>query len=61
VSQHAGLIQAVRSKVQHYNNNYIQSSMIQEKIDDYIQLPSLGNKSGALGAIAMAIKLTELA
>jgi fructokinase len=61
VSQHAGLIQAVRSKVQHYNNNYIESSMIQDKIDDYIQLPSLGNKSGALGAIAMAIKLSELA
>jgi len=33
--------------------------MIQEKIDDYIYLPALGNRSGALGAIAMAIKLAD--
>ena len=60
VSQHAGLIQAARSKVQQYNNGYIQSSMIQEKIDDYIILPALGNRSGALGAIAMAIKYADI-
>jgi len=59
VLQHAGLIKAARSKVQQYNKGYIQSSMIQEKIDDYIRLPALGNRSGALGAIAMAIKLAE--
>jgi len=60
VSQHAGLIQAARSKVQQFNKGYIQSSMIQEKIDNYIHLPALGNRSGALGAIAMAINLAEL-
>jgi len=57
VSQHAGLIQAIRSKVQKINNGYIHSTMIQKKIDEYIRLPALGNRSGALGAIAMAIKL----
>lgn len=55
VSQHPGLIQSVRSKVQKFNNGYIQSSRIANEIEDYIQLPSLGNRSGALGAIALAI------
>jgi fructokinase len=59
VSQHAGLIQAARSKVQQINKGYIHSSMIQEKIDDYIRPPALGNRSGALGAIAMAIQLAD--
>lgn len=59
VSQHAGLIQAVRAKVQQFNKGYIHSSMIQERIDGYIHLPALGNRSGGLGAIAMAIKLSD--
>jgi len=60
VLQHTGLIQAARSKVQQFNNGYIQSSMIQEKINDYICLPALGNRSGALGAIAMAINCKDI-
>ena len=59
VSQHAGLIQTARFKVQQFNKGYIHSSMIQEKINDYILLPALGNRAGALGAIAMAIKLAN--
>ncbi len=57
VFQHPGLIQSVRSKVQSINNGYIQSNRISDQIDDYIKLPGLGNRSGALGAIALAIKL----
>jgi fructokinase len=53
------LIQSVRSKVQRINNGYIQSIRISDQIDDYIQPPALGNRSGALGAIALAIKLIE--
>jgi len=30
-----------------------------EKIGDYIVQPTLGNRSGALGAIAMAISLVS--
>jgi hypothetical protein len=31
--------------------------MLAERIDEYILPPALGNRSGALGAIAMAIEL----
>jgi len=59
VFQHPGLIKSVRLKVQSINNGYIQSSRISDQIDDYIQLPALGNRSGALGAIALAITLVK--
>ena len=59
VFQHPGLIQSVRLKVQSINNGYIQSDRISDQIEDYIQPPFLGNRSGALGAIALAIKLVK--
>ncbi len=55
VSQHSGLIQNVRTNIQKFNNGYVHSNMLLEKIDEYIHLPVLGNRSGALGAMAMAI------
>jgi fructokinase len=60
VSQHPGLHQAVRCKVKQFMNGYVQSSMILDRIDEYILPPALGNRSGGLGAIAMARALTEL-
>jgi fructokinase len=59
VSQHAGLHEAVRHKVQQDLNGYIQSPMLLKTIDEYIVPPSLGNRSGVLGAIAMAIDLVK--
>jgi fructokinase len=59
VSQHAGLHAAVRGKVQQGLNGYIRSPVVLEKIDEYIVPPSLGNRSGVLGAIAMARSLVE--
>ncbi len=59
VPQHAGLHAAVRTKVRQILNGYIQSPLILEQIDHYILPPSLGNRSGVLGAIAMAIAVTE--
>ncbi|MGA9396748.1 MAG: ROK family protein [Anaerolineaceae bacterium] len=59
VSQHPGLIQSVRTKIQGFNNGYVHSSMLLDKIDKYIHLPVLGNRSGVLGAMAMAIKNIE--
>ena len=56
VSQHSGLIQTVRTKIQKFNNGYVHSNMLLEKIDEYIHLPVLGNRSGELGAMAMAIE-----
>jgi fructokinase len=56
VSQHPGLHQAVRSKVQKNINGYVQSAMVLSRINEYILPPTLGTRSGVLGAIAMAIK-----
>lgn len=55
VPQHPGLHQAVRRKVQQFLNGYLHSPMVVDKIDEYILPPTLGNRSGVLGAIAMAI------
>ena len=55
VAQHPGLHVAVRQKVQRLLNGYIQSSVVLENIDEYILPPALGNRSGGLGAIALAI------
>jgi fructokinase len=55
VSKHPGLLRDVRCKVRQSINSYIQSPMIADRIDEYIVPPALGNRSGGLGAIAMAI------
>lgn len=57
VAQHQGVVEAAGKKVKSIINGYIQSSMVLENIEKYIQLPSLGSQSGALGAMAMALKL----
>ena len=44
----------LRQKVQALLNGYVQSPAILEQIEDYIVPPGLGNKSGILGAIALA-------
>ena len=59
VPHHRGLHEVVRSKVQQHLNGYIQSPMVLEKINEYILPPTLGNRSGVLGAIAMAIDLVK--
>ncbi len=59
VPQHKGLIQMAREKVREIINGYVQSVEVEQKIEEYIQSPFLGNRSGALGAMAMAIKLSE--
>jgi len=59
VSLHPGLHKSVRQKVQQILNGYIQSPVVLEKIDEYIVPPTLGNRSGVLGAIAMAIDLVD--
>lgn len=59
VAQHPGLLDAVRCKVKQFMNGYVQSPMLLEKIDEYILPPALGNRSGGLGAIAMASVLVS--
>lgn len=57
VSQHAGLLEDVRCKVREFMNGYIQTPALMDRIDEYILPPALGNRSGGLGAIAMASRL----
>lgn len=57
VCEHSGLHAAVRQKVRQHLNGYIQAAVILEKMDTYIVPPTLGNRSGGLGAVALAIDL----
>jgi fructokinase len=54
VMKKPGLLEMVRSRVVQLLNNYIGSPEINERIDDYIVAPGLGDMSGVLGAIALA-------
>jgi fructokinase len=54
VMQQAGLYALVQHEVQQIINGYIQSECITQFIDQYIVPPALGNRSGVLGAIALA-------
>lgn len=60
VSEHLGLHEMVRRKVLEYNSGYIQAPLLLEHVDEYIVPPALGNRSGGLGAIAMAIELAKM-
>jgi fructokinase len=57
VFQQPGLCAAVRTKVQQCMNGYYRSRMILETIDQYIVPPSLSQRSGVLGAIALAMSI----
>jgi fructokinase len=59
VPQHVGLIEKIRANVYQQINGYIRSSKVLEHIDQYIVPPTLGNRAGVLGAIALAIPQKE--
>ena len=48
------LLPKVQQRTKELINGYIQSPVILENIDSYIVAPGLGNRSGMLGAIALA-------
>jgi fructokinase len=54
VMKHQSLFGQVRRNVQVYLNGYIDRDELREGIEAYIVPPSLGDRSGCLGAIAMA-------
>ena len=54
VGGRAGLFPMVCRNVREYLNGYVQSSTILERIEEYIVPPGLGNRSGMLGALALA-------
>ncbi|GAP06584.1 fructokinase [Anaerolinea thermolimosa] len=59
VMQQLQLFPRIRQRVLALLNQYIQSPAILENIDSYIVPPSLGNRSGGLGAIAIAQQIIE--
>ena len=59
VSQHRGITAKSTMKTQQILNGYVQSDMIMNHIDRYIVSPGLGNRSGVLGAIAMAMEFSK--
>jgi fructokinase len=59
VSLHPGLHKSVRQKVGQTLNGYIQSPLVLKNMDKYIVPPTLGNRSGVLGAIAMAMDMID--
>jgi fructokinase len=59
VMQREFLFPKVRWRVRELLNGYVASKSLLEHIEDYIVPPGLGNQSGSLGAIALAIQLDE--
>ena len=54
VMEQPHLLPMVRRQVQELLNGYLQAEAIQKRIEEYIVSPALGNRSGVLGAIALA-------
>lgn len=60
VMQQAGLIDRVRREAQSLINGYLQTDRITRDIDQLIVLPGLENRSGVLGAIALAATVARM-
>jgi fructokinase len=59
VMQREFLFPKIRRRVRALLNGYVSSKSILETIDNYILPPGLGNQSGSLGAIALAMQVDE--
>lgn len=59
VMEQGHLFPLIRSKVQKLLNGYLQVPMILDDINEYIVPPGLGNRSGVLGAIALADQVAK--
>lgn len=59
VMQREFLMPKIRNRVRELLNGYVPSKSILEAIDQYIVPPGLGNQSGSLGAIALAVRYEE--
>ncbi|MDA1191783.1 MAG: ROK family protein [Candidatus Poribacteria bacterium] len=54
VMDQSHLFPMIRERVANLLNGYIQNAAILDRMDEFIAPPGLGNKSGVLGAIALA-------
>ena len=59
VMQRDFLFPKVRQRVRELLNGYVVSKSLLEEIDSYIVPPGLGNQSGSLGAIALAMQADQ--
>jgi fructokinase len=59
VMQRDFLFPKIRRRVQELLNGYVSSKKILGDIEDYIVPPGLGNQSGSLGAIALAMQMDD--
>jgi fructokinase len=59
VMEQPQLFPLVRAEVARLLNGYIQSPWLHERADEYIVPPSLGNRAGVLGAIALAAQAAQ--
>jgi len=59
VMQRDFLFRKVRNRVLQLLNGYVSSKSLLEHIDEYIVPPGLGNQSGSMGSIALAMQLEE--
>lgn len=57
VMQREFLFPRIRARVHQLLNGYVNSKAILEGMQEYIVPPGLGNQSGSMGAIAMALQL----
>jgi fructokinase len=60
VMQREFLFSKIRQRVRELLNGYVSHKNVVEDIDQYILPPGLGNQSGSLGAIALAMQITEV-
>jgi fructokinase len=49
-----GLIESAREQLTSVLNGYVQSDRILEHVNEFVQLPGLGDRAGVLGSIALA-------
>jgi fructokinase len=59
VMQREFLFPKIRRKVLELLNGYVSSKSVLENMDQYIVPPGLGNQSGSMGAIALAMQLED--
>lgn len=59
VMQQSHLMPKIRTNVINNLRGYLQSPLVMKDIDKFIVLPGLGNHSGSLGAISLAINIIK--
>ena len=54
VMERAGLLPAVRARLRALVGGYLETPLLDDRIDEYVVAPELGDRAGVLGAIALA-------